>query len=779
MMVDVAPLPDRDAADPGARPRARPAGRPARPGGTSRGRAPCCSPVTPVVGKTRLLRRAASTARPTAGWRVAGRALPRLRRQRAALPPVLRALRPARRRRPRGRRPADRRPHPALSHLQPGRRLIVRRRRRGRGRPNLDRSDLFEAIHGALDDLAERAAAAACVIEDVHWADRSTRDLLSFLFARAFRGPGRSCRVLPLRRPAPPPPAARDRGPVGPAARGPAGPARPAARRRRTRAWCRPCCPGRCPRASCTAIVRAGRGQRVLRRGAGRRRRGRAAAAGACPTTSPTCCWSGSTGSTTPPARWSGPRPCAGRRVSHAAARRGRRPARRRRSTRALRAAVEQNVLVPVGGDGYAFRHALLAEAVYDDLLPGERVRLHAAVRRGAAQPARRRHRRRAGPARPAGPRPGDRGPGQHRGRRRGDGASAGPRRRPRHYEAALELRRPTRRLAGPTLDLVDLAVKASEAPVASGHPERAVQLVRRPAAPHLRGRRPDRPGPAADVPGDGDADARQRRRPARADRPRRSRCVPDEPHRAAGPAARACTPAPSCSARPRRGGRPAGDGGARPGPEARPALAGRRRHHDAGRHRRPGRRRRDRAAGARGRHRAGATATATSHAELRSRYLLASLHHERGDLAAARAAYHDGYLAGPRHRPALGAVRLRGPADGGAGRLRDRRLGRLPSSSPMVGGQSPPPIAGGDAARHPGDGLRRPRRPRRPARCSTSCDRCGRSTAWSASAPAAAEIDWYGDAARRRRAMLRDVRPRGRGRRRAPGPRPSRPGSG
>ena len=31
------------------------------------------------------------------------------------------------------------------------------------------------------------------------------------------------------------------------------------------------------------------------------------------------------------------------------------------------------------GTHGYAFRHALLGEAVYDDLLPGERVRLHAA----------------------------------------------------------------------------------------------------------------------------------------------------------------------------------------------------------------------------------------------------------------------------------------------------------------------------------------------------------------------------------------------------------------
>ncbi len=44
----------------------------------------------------------------------------------------------------------------------------------------------------------------------------------------------------------------------------------------------------------------------------------------------------------------------------------------------ALRTVVESNVLVPGTGDRYAFRHALLAEAVYDDLLPGERVRIHA-----------------------------------------------------------------------------------------------------------------------------------------------------------------------------------------------------------------------------------------------------------------------------------------------------------------------------------------------------------------------------------------------------------------
>ena len=43
----------------------------------------------------------------------------------------------------------------------------------------------------------------------------------------------------------------------------------------------------------------------------------------------------------------------------------------------ALREAVTHQVLVPDGDDSYAFRHALLQEAVYADLLPGERVRLH------------------------------------------------------------------------------------------------------------------------------------------------------------------------------------------------------------------------------------------------------------------------------------------------------------------------------------------------------------------------------------------------------------------
>jgi DNA-binding CsgD family transcriptional regulator len=53
----------------------------------------------------------------------------------------------------------------------------------------------------------------------------------------------------------------------------------------------------------------------------------------------------------------------------------------------ALREALTRHVLVAEDGQTYAFRHALLQEAVYGDLLPGERVRLHAAYARVLADP--------------------------------------------------------------------------------------------------------------------------------------------------------------------------------------------------------------------------------------------------------------------------------------------------------------------------------------------------------------------------------------------------------
>jgi predicted ATPase len=52
-----------------------------------------------------------------------------------------------------------------------------------------------------------------------------------------------------------------------------------------------------------------------------------------------------------------------------------------------LHEAVDQQVLRPEpGGQGYVFRHALVAEAVYSELLPGERVGLHGAGERAGGR---------------------------------------------------------------------------------------------------------------------------------------------------------------------------------------------------------------------------------------------------------------------------------------------------------------------------------------------------------------------------------------------------------
>ena len=141
----------------------------------------------------------------------------------------------------------------------------------------------------------------------------------------------------------------------------------------------------------------------------------------------------------------------------------------------ALRQAVENNVLV-TQQSAYAFRHALLAEATYDDLLPGERVRLHAAyadaLRQGrasgtAAELAR--HARLAmddETAIDASIRAG-----------REAMSVGGPDDAARHFEQALQLLADPRR--GPAdLDLAQLLVDTAEALLASGHPMRADALL-------------------------------------------------------------------------------------------------------------------------------------------------------------------------------------------------------------------------------------------------------------------------------------------------------------
>ena len=142
----------------------------------------------------------------------------------------------------------------------------------------------------------------------------------------------------------------------------------------------------------------------------------------------------------------------------------------------ALRAAVEHHLLVADGEEGYAFRHALLAEAVYDDLLPGERVAWHRryadVLRSGrvdgtAAELAR--HARAAN----------DLATAVSASIQAGDEAMTvgGPAEATRHYESALEL------LAADTsperVDVVDLVLRASESAAAAGHGQRAMMLLR------------------------------------------------------------------------------------------------------------------------------------------------------------------------------------------------------------------------------------------------------------------------------------------------------------
>ncbi|MDQ1730435.1 MAG: hypothetical protein QOK10_594 [Pseudonocardiales bacterium] len=142
----------------------------------------------------------------------------------------------------------------------------------------------------------------------------------------------------------------------------------------------------------------------------------------------------------------------------------------------ALREAVEAHILEPSGHYRYGFRHALLGEAVYDDLLPGERVRLHAAfaaalakesITGTAAELAR--HARESHDletAYSASVRAGDEAV-----------AVAAPQEGMQHYEAALEL---LPRVGDPASEeAADLAMSASDAAAAAGHLARAAAFAR------------------------------------------------------------------------------------------------------------------------------------------------------------------------------------------------------------------------------------------------------------------------------------------------------------
>ena len=81
---------------------------------------------------------------------------------------------------------------PVIARLMPARRVLPEQSTGAEAEPadatTIDRPELFAAVHGALEQLG-RSAPLLLVVEDVHWADRSTREMLSFLFSRRFDSP--------------------------------------------------------------------------------------------------------------------------------------------------------------------------------------------------------------------------------------------------------------------------------------------------------------------------------------------------------------------------------------------------------------------------------------------------------------------------------------------------------------------------------------------------------------------------------------------------------------
>ena len=360
--------------------------------------------------------------------------------------------------------------HPALGTLAAQRRARPADRPRG----DLDRGELFEAVRDALTDLATERPLLV-VVEDLHWADRSTRDLLSYLFTRpdlplVLVG---SYRADDLHRRHPLRPAVAEWARLPGVERMTLGPLRDSA----VRTLVQTLHPRPIDERELQRIVQRADGnaffveELVDSEAGGRglpddladlllvrfdrlddqaRHVVRVAS-------------------------------CAGRRVSHAllSAVVGLPPA---ELDAALRVALDHSVLVQPDADRYTFRHALLAEAVYQDLLPGERVRLHTAyveaLRSGAVE--------------------GSAAEVATHARAAHDDAAAltasiqaaeealavgGLEEASRHYEAALELLATVRDGTGPgataAVDAVDLVVRTVSAVVATGRATRALALAR------------------------------------------------------------------------------------------------------------------------------------------------------------------------------------------------------------------------------------------------------------------------------------------------------------
>ena len=431
------------------------------------------------VGKTRLLSEVTDGAR-NAGWQVVvghcldfgDDALPYLPftevvgRLSAELPTVVSRVLDAR---------------PALARLQPGDRLLSRPGDPHTApRASLDRRELFEAVHAVLEAAGERAP-TLLIIEDAHWADQSTREILSFLFSRTFLRPviiAVSYRADDLHRRHPLRAQVAEWSRLAGVERLHLEPLSSGA----VRQLLAQLHPASLTEDQITKIIDRADGNpffveelvgaadtdkllpadladlllvRLDKLSEGARQVVRAASV-------------------------------AGRRVSHSqlVAVSG---LDETSLESALREAVEINVLVS-GESAYAFRHALLAEAAYDDLLPGERVRLHAryadALRKGQASGTAAELARHARLAL-------DHETALDASIRAGREAMSvgGPDDAARHFEQALQLLADPQRRPGnisadihgdikADIDVDQLVIDTAEALMAGGHPLRADALL-------------------------------------------------------------------------------------------------------------------------------------------------------------------------------------------------------------------------------------------------------------------------------------------------------------
>ena len=244
------------------------------------------------------------------------------------------------------------------------------------GEDDAGRLQLFDAVSGVLGDLGEDGKPVLLVIEDLHWADQSTRDLLSFLLARLRSerlAVVASYRADDLHRRHPLRPLLGELVRLPMVERLELQPFTPAELRDYLRALNGAPVPDWLVRDILTRSEgNAYFAEELLASGLG---------------TDPTDSMALPTGLAdvllarlerlpAPVQRIARVASVAGRRVTHELlqAASGLSDA---EVEEALREAVTHHVLVAEGGERYAFRHALLQEAVYGDLLPGERVRLH------------------------------------------------------------------------------------------------------------------------------------------------------------------------------------------------------------------------------------------------------------------------------------------------------------------------------------------------------------------------------------------------------------------